>query len=716
MTDSTGAEPDRGRSLDPIFRPRGVAVVGASRDRRSIGWALLHNLVMAELEAPIYPVNPHARVVHSLPCFPRLSAIPGPVDLAIVVVPAGTVPSVVDDGLACGVRGLVVISAGFGETGAAGAAAEAGLVERVRAAGVRMIGPNCMGVINTDPTVRLDATFSPTSARPGGVGFVSQSGALGVAILNVAADLGLGISQFVSVGNKADVSGNDLLEYWEHDDATRVVAMYLESFGNPRRFTEIAKRVGRRKPILVVKSGRTEAGARAASSHTGALAGSDLTVSTFLDQCGVLRADTIEALFDTARAFDRCPLPAGPRVAVVTNAGGPGIMATDALVSHGLTFAALAPATVRGLRSFLPRAASVANPIDMIASASAEDYARALHGVLEDPGVDMALVINVTPLIGDPSTVLERVSAVSGRCPGKPVVAVMMAQDAFFADIRERRELVPVYRFPESASRALAQLHRYAAWRRRPVDAAAPRFDVDDEAVAKRLADHGSGELPAEGALCVLEAYGIATASWRTVAATDDLDADTEAVCAAAEAVGFPVVLKASAPGLVHKRDVGGVALDLRDPASLRWALGEMAESLERAERPPSAWLVQRSVTDGRELILGVVTDPRFGPLLMVGLGGVYVEVFRDVAFAVPPLGRAEAFDMLRRLRGFELLEGVRGDGAVDLDHLVEVLQRLGQLVARHPSIRELDVNPYLAATDGGASMALDARLRVGDR
>ena len=320
------------RPLDPIFSPRSVAVVGASRSRDSLGWAILHNLVTSEFAGAIYPVNPHARAIHSLRAYPSLAAIPDPVDLVMVVVPKAHVESVIDEGLAAGVGGFVVITAGFGEVSEAGREVERRLRDRVRAAGVRMIGPNCMGVINADPEVRLNATFSPTPARWGSLGFVSQSGALGVAILNVAEDLGVGLSQFVSMGNKADVSGNDLVEHWADDPATKVIAMYLESFGNPRRFTEIAKRVTRKKPILVVKSGRTAEGARAASSHTGALAGADVTISALLDQCGVLRAATIDEMFDTARALDRCPLPAGRRVAIVTNAGGPGIMATDACV------------------------------------------------------------------------------------------------------------------------------------------------------------------------------------------------------------------------------------------------------------------------------------------------------------------------------------------------------------------------------------------------
>lgn len=698
----------RHAGLDPIFSPRSVAVIGASRHRGSIGYSLVHNLLGAEFQGAVYPVNPHAEAIHSLRAYPSVSAIPDPVELAVVAVPRALVQGVVEECLAHGVRGLVVITAGYSETGEAGAALEARLRDTVRAAGVRMVGPNCMGVINTAPEVSLNATFAPTPARAGTIGFVSQSGALGVAILNVAADLGIGLTQFASMGNKADVSGNDLLEFWEDDPATRVIAMYLESFGNPRRFTEIAKRVGRRKPILVVKSGRTSEGARAASSHTGAIAGADVTVSAFLDQCGVLRANTIEELFDVARALDRCPLPAGRRVAIVTNAGGPAIMATDACVNLGLEIAELSAATRRELASFLPAEASVGNPVDMIASADDVQYGRAVAAVLADPGVDMAMVINVTPLLTDPGDVMERVAeAVRGGGGAKPVLAVMMATDEFYERMKHRRDHPPVYRFPESAARALQMLDRYAAWRRRPLDEAAPEFAVDDAAVAAILAATGDGYLPAEDAFRVLDLYGVPLAAWRRTAGREE-------ALAAARAIGFPVAVKAEAPGLVHKTEAGAVAIDLRGEGELAAALDRMAASVAAAGYEIEAFVVQEMVRGGHEVIFGISTDPRFGPLLMFGLGGKYVEVFQDVRFGVTPLLPHEAREMVRGIRGRKLLEGVRGEAPADLDLLVEVLLRLAQLAQRHPSIREVDVNPFLAAGDRKSAKAVDVRIRVG--
>jgi acetate---CoA ligase (ADP-forming) len=696
----------RPSALDPIFSPKSVAILGASRDRDSIGFALVRNLLAGDFNGALFPVNPRAEVIHSLKCYPAIGAVPDPVDLALIAVPRGAVQGAVEECLAKGVRGLVVITAGFAETGEEGARLEERLKAVVRAAGVRMIGPNCMGVINTDPEVRLNATFSPTPARPGAIGFVSQSGALGVAILNLAGDLDIGLTQFVSMGNKADVSGNDLLEYWEDDDATRVIAMYLESFGNPRRFTEIAKRVGRSKPILVVKSGRTSEGARAASSHTGALAGTDVTVSAFLEQCGVLRVDTIDELFDVARALDRCPLPAGDRVAIVTNAGGPGIMATDACVNLGLKVHELSAATRARLAELLPPEASLTNPVDMIASATAETYGDTLGVILADPEVDMAMVVNVTPVLGDPFDVLEAVRAAAAAAPTpKPVLAVMMATEGFYARARQQAAAPPVYRFPEAAGRALAQMVRYAAWRRRPAEGAPPEFASDDGAIAELLAG-ARGYLPPDQAFRVLELAGVPVARWHRATSLDG------AALAAAE-IGYPVVVKAIAPDLVHKSDVGAVAVGLADEAELRRAIEGMEDRLRGAGHPPQGYLVQEMVRGGHEVVFGISSDPRFGPLLMFGLGGRYVEVFRDVRFGVTPLATAEAEEMIRGIRGFKLLTGVRGEPAADLALLTEVLLRLAQLAQRHPAIKELDVNPFLAAPDRARARALDVRMRV---
>ena len=696
------------RPLDPIFSPRSIAVVGASRRRDSIGFSLLHNLVVSEFQGAIFPVNPKASSIHSLKAYPSIGAVPDPVDLAIIVVPRDAVFPVVDECLAAGVKGLIVITAGFAETGVDGAELERKLVEKIRRAGVRMIGPNCMGVINADAAVSMNATFAPTPARRGSIGFVSQSGALGVAILNAAADLGIGLTQFASIGNKADVSGNDLLEYWQNDDQTRVICMYLESFGNPRNFTEVAKRVGRKKPILVVKSGRTEEGARAATSHTGAIAGRDLTVSTFLTQCGVLRANSIEELFAVARALNRCPLPKGDRVAILTNAGGPAIMATDALVNLNLEMAPLSEATRTRLVEFLPSEASVANPIDMIASATAADYRQALEILLADDTVDMILAINVKPLLGNTIDVLSEIGAVVNSETDKPVLSVMMATEDFYDEVKLRPELPPVYRFPETAARALAQLSRYATWRRRPEDEPVPEFAVDDEEIDAILARSQGGYLPSRDALRILESYGIPVTPWRWA---DDASA---AETAAAE-LGFPVAIKAEAAGLIHKSDAGAVRLDLDNSAQVGRAIGEIESALAGAGFAPSGFLLQRMASGGHEVLFGISTDPRFGPLLAFGLGGRYVEVFSDVRFGVAPLSASEARAMIEGIRGFPLLKGVRGEAGADLDVLLDVLLRVAQLSKRHPRIIELDINPFFAAAQKARAVAVDVRIRLAD-
>ena len=694
-------------TLDPLFSPKTIAVVGASRRRDSIGFSLLHNLVVSEFQGTIFPINPNAESIHSLKAYPSIASVPDAIDLAVIIVPKQIVMPVIDDCLVAGVKGLVVITAGFAETGPEGAKLERELRDKVRQAGVRMIGPNCMGIINADPRVSMNATFAPTPASRGSIGFVSQSGALGVAILNEAADLGIGLTQFASIGNKADVTANDLLEYWENDAETRVICMYLESFGNPRHFTEVAKRVGQKKPILVVKSGRTEEGARAASSHTGAIAGRDVTVSTFLAQCGVLRAGSIEELFAVAKALNSCPLPSGDRVAVLTNAGGPAIIATDALVNLNLRMAELSGESIRRLEEFLPDEASVANPIDMIASANATSYRKALEILLEDDGVDMILAINVKPLIGNPINVLTEIGSLLDAGASKPVLSVMMATDDFYDEIKLRAELPPVYRFPETAARALAQLSRYSDWRRRPEHEQAPEFDVDDNLVSEILGRTQEGYLSSPDAFRILEAYSIPVAPWRW--APDAAAAERSAV-----ELGFPLAIKAEAAGLVHKSDIGAVRLGLENSGQVSRAIGSIESALADADFEPSGFILQQMVKGGHEVLFGISTDPRFGPMLAFGLGGRYVEVFADVRFGVPPLSASEARGMVRGIRGFPLLEGVRGEPAADLDVLVDVLLRVAQLSQRHPRITELDINPFLASAEYQSALAVDVRIRVG--
>ncbi len=705
------------RSLDPIFRPRSVAVIGASTRADTLGWHVVHKILTVGFTGKVFPVNPKADAVHSIKAYRSILDVPDPVDLAVIIVPKEQVVAVARDCAAKGVRGLVVISAGFKEIGGEGARREAELRDLVRQNGIRMIGPNCMGIINADPAISFDATFAPLPALPGHVGFASQSGAMGVAILNAAAELGIGFTQFVSMGNKADVSGNDLLEYWEDDPETRVIAMYLESFGNPRRFAEIVRRVGRKKPIAIVKSGRTTAGAAAATSHTGALAGADVAVSALLEQTGVLRVDTLDELFHLLMALVRCPIPGREskgRVAIVTNAGGPGIMATDACVNLGLPLAPLSDETKSRLRGFLPVEASVANPVDMIASADAEQYRRTLEAVVADPAVDAVILISVTPILYNPIDVIAAVTPIS-KASGKPVLAVMMAKEEFYTDVQSIDSHPPIYRFPESAAKALAQLFRYGAWRSAPAEAT-PEFSID-RARARSILEgalaRGDGYLTPAETFGTLSAWGFPMARWETAV-------DARSAAEAAARIGYPVVLKAHGEGLLHKSDKGAVVLGIADEPSLTRAVEELAKKLEPHGFQPSSgpgkgdgYLVQEQVPAGREVILGIATDPQIGPLLMVGLGGKYVEVWGDVRFRIPPVRPSEARSMIRELKGFPILAGVRGESPADLDALEEMLLRLSELVLAHPEIIEIDINPVVVGTDRATSRLVDARIRV---
>ena len=697
-------------SLDAFFRPRSVAVVGASRDPASLGGSILHNLLARGFRGPVYPVNLAADHVQSVPAYASVSAIPGAVDLAVIVVPPGRVLDVIDDCGAKGVRAAVVITAGFAETGEAGRTLQDELVRRAERHHIRLVGPNCFGILNTDSAVRLHATFADTWPDAGDVAFSSQSGALGLVVLQHAAALGLGIRHFVSVGNKADVSGNDLLEYWEEDEGTRLILLYLENLGHPGRFMRLARRIGRRKPIVVVKSGRTEAGAAAARSHTGALAGLESAADALFAQAGIVRTDTLEDLFDTALVLSSQPIPAGRRVAILTNAGGPAIMAADACASFGLVLAEVGATTKECLRSFLPPEAALGNPVDMIASARAYDYEQALRLLLEDEGVDSVVVVYVPRVAGDAPGVADGLRRAAAGA-SKPVVTCFMGLRGIAAAqpaLREAR--LPSFPFPEAAAKALAHAVRYGEWCRRPEEAA-PSFDVDRDAARRVLGcvrEAGAADrwLGVDEVSALLEAYGIPCA--RGVIARS-----AEAAAAAAETIAGPVAVKLVSRTLVHKSDVGGVHLGVRGPDEARAAYRAIEDELEARGRRTEmdGALVQEMVNGGVETFVGATRDPLYGPLLAFGIGGVQVEVWRDVVFRVHPLEPADAREMLEEIRGRALLDGVRGAAAVDRRALVDVILRLDRLVGDHPEVAEVDLNPLLARPAG--AIVLDARVRV---
>ncbi len=698
-------------SLRNFFAPQSIAVIGASRQPGTIGYQIVHNLLEHRFEGVVYPVNPKATAIHSVPAFPSVSAIPGPVDLAMVVVPKQFVLDVVDECGRKGTKAAVIISAGFREIGGEGIERERQLVDLARSYEMRLVGPNCMGVLNTAPAVSMNATFAPTMPPPGPTSFMSQSGAMGVTILDYAYELGLGIHQFVSAGNKADVSANDLLEYWEEDPETRVILMYLENFGNPSKFTRIASRVSRRKPIVLVKSGRTVSGARAASSHTGALAATDVATDALLAQCGVIRVDTVGELFDVARSFEDVPLLTGNRVAIVTNAGGPGIIAADACESQGLEVVELTDSTLTALREAFPEEASVRNPVDMIASADPDSYRVALRAILSDPNVDAVIAAFVPPLTVSQPEVARAIVDVHRELPDKPLLAVLMGRAGLPEGRAQLQEAgVPAYIFPESPARALAAMNRYREWLERPTGAVA-RFDVDHDAAAEvmeRVEVGVGGRVGELDALAIFSAYGISTVASRVARSAD------EAV-AVAEEVGFPVVLKINSEEIGHKTDVGGVTVDVRTEEEVRAAFTGMMESV--ATSAPDAdvdgILVQQFVKGGRETIVGVTHDPLFGPLIMFGLGGIYTEALKDVAFGLHPLSDVDAEEMVRSIRGFSILEGTRGEAPSDLGAIVETLQRVSQLVGDFEQISELDINPLLVFEDG--SVAVDGLIRLAE-
>jgi len=693
------------QSIRRILEPRSVAVIGAGRERGTIGHEVFRNLISGGFEGPVYPVNPKAAHVASVRAYPSVLDIPDDVDLAVITVPARFVLDAVDQCVAKKVRGLVVITANFAEAGGDGATLERQLVERARSGGMRLVGPNCMGVINTAADVSLNATFAPVPPLRGRVAFSSQSGGLGIAILQRARDVGLGISSFTSLGNKADVSSNDLLQYWEDDAHTDVILLYLESFGNPRSFSRIARRVSRRKPIVAVKGGRSAAGTRAASSHTAAMASPDTAVDALFLQTGVIRVDGLEELFDVAQVLANQLLPGGPRVCILGNSGGPGILAADACEGAGLDVPTLSSATQDKLRALVPGAASVQNPVDLLASASAGEFEQAIRTVVADPEVDSVIVIFVPQLVTRLEDVAVSVGNAAAGSP-KPVLANFLGENGMPAVMRESQHQVPSFAFPEQAAQALAAVVGYAQWRKRPTGVVPVLAGIDNEAarrvVAAHLAAHPDGGwLDAAAAAELLGSYGVRIAQTRRAAAVD-------AAVAAASEVGYPVVLKAGSPDLVHKSDVGGVHAGIADEASLRSAYAEMEAKL--GERMGGA-IVQHQVPPGVETIVGVVQDRSFGPLVMFGLGGTSVELLEDRAFRVVPLTDVDAHELVRAPKGSPLLFGYRGTPEADVNALEDLLLRVGQLVDDLAEIAEMDLNPVIAAP-GGAT-AVDVKLRL---
>lgn len=693
-------------ALRLLLAPRSVAVIGASRRPETIAGAVFHNLVASGFDGPVYPVNPKADVVQAVKAYPSVTDVPGEVDLAVVVVPALAVADVARECATKGVRGLVVISSGFAEVGGEGTERQRELMGICREAGMRVVGPNCLGIMNTAPDVSLNATFAPAMPPRGRVGFLSQSGALGLAVIDRALSLGLGVSSFVSNGNKADISGNDLLGYWESDEDTDLILLYLESFGNPRKFARIARRVGKTKPIVAVKSGRSAAGARATSSHTGALlATSDVTVEALFRQSGVVRCDTLSELFDVAALLGHQPPPEGRRVAIVTNAGGPGILCADACEAEGLEVVALSDEVRSELAGFLPAEAAVQNPVDMIASAPADAYRRTITTIARSAGVDAVVAIFIPPLVTRSEDVAAALRRAAGELPRPiPLLTVFMSREGVPAELGGR---IPSYAFPEEAARALGRSARYGEWRKRPAGHVPVSEDVRRDEAASIIATalgSGPGWLGPEEVEALLGCYGVPLAAQR-VAATP------EAAGRAAEELGGAVALKGVGPELVHKTEAGAVRLALEGRERVAAAAEDMRRSLEGAGGRIERFLVQRMVPPGIEMLVGVVHDELFGPVVAVGAGGTTAELLKDVTVRLTPLTDTDAVEMVCSLQSYPLLEGYRGAPGGDIDALVDLVLRVGAMVEAHDEVAEMDCNPVIVTPDG-ATVA-DARIRV---
>jgi acetyl coenzyme A synthetase (ADP forming)-like protein len=704
-------------SLAPFFRPRAVAVVGASRHRGNIGYQLLDSLVQAGFAGPIYPVNPKAVEIAGLKTYRSVLGVPVPVDLAVIVAPASSVLEVVDDCAAQGVRALVVISAGFAEVGADGAKLQQELRNKVIGYGMRMVGPNCLGLLNTDPDVRLNASFSRLFPPRGRIAMSSQSGAVGYAVLGVAQKYQLGFSTFVSVGNKADVSGNDLLQFWEDDPATDVILLYMESLGNPQRFSRIARRVARKKPIVVLQSGLTSAGKRAAGSHTAALATNAAAVEALFRQTGVIRANSMEDMFDLARFFSSQKPPVGSRIAIVTNSGGPAILCADACEAAGLGVPEPSPALKACLKEVLPAAASVVNPVDLIAGAGPTGYRHICERVLASGEYDALVVIYTTLGLSKTediaAAIVDGVSAArrSGGA-GRPVLVSFLGQEEQQAHLECEGERIPCYSFPEATARVLGKAAAYGRWLAEPPGVFVDFDDLQLNCAAaicrNAAAARGDGWLSAEEVSAVLQAVGL-----REVPTCFARSADE--VVAAARKLGYPVAVKLASRRFIHKSEINGVRLNLGDDAAVRTAYEEIRARVEseHVDDGMDGVVVQAMFRSGIEVMAGVTRDPVFGPLIAFGLGGVFVEVMADVSFCVAPLTDRDAAGMVRGIHGYRMLTGYRGNPAADVEAIEAALLRLSRLVEETPEISEMDLNPIFALPPGEGCRIADARIRV---
>lgn len=704
------------RKLDFIFYPKSIAVIGASRQAGSVGQSLLANLLGSRYQGIIFPVNPKAEGILGIKSYPRVLEIPDEVDLAVIVVPSLIVPAVLEECGEKGIKGAIIITAGFKEIGGEGAKLERKMQEIICRHDITLVGPNCLGVINTDPRSSMNATFGTQMPKEGNIAFVSQSGALCVAVLDYAKEANIGFSKFISMGNKAGVAENELLRYLQSDPKTDVILMYLEDLVDGREFMTVAREITtsltRPKPIIALKAGRTLMGARAASSHTGSLAGSDKVYDAIFEQCGVMRVDTMEELFDYVKGFSSQPLPRGKNVAIVTNSGGPGILATDSCIRHGLNIAPLSRQTVKTLRKVLPQTASLHNPVDLVAEAQAEQYEATLKAVLKDKKVHSAIVI-LTPTA---FTKVDQISASIVKVAKesmKPVVCCFLG----IYDVSKGIEIleangIPDYRFPESAARVLSEMTEFTRWLKRP-QTGIKTYRVQ-RARAKEIIqsakEEGRHSLLEQEAYEFLQAYGFPVI--KSTLVRNEREAAEEA-----EKIGFPVVMKIASPDVLHKFDYGGVKLDLENKEQVKRAYQEICESILR-HKPDAriaGMMIEEMAPPGKEIILGMNRDAQFGPILMFGLGGIYVEALEDVSFRLAPIREYSAMMMINKTKTHKILEGFRGGPVYDIEAIADCLKRLSQLVVDFEEIQELDINPLLVYEKGKGCKIVDARIIIGD-
>jgi acetyltransferase len=696
--------------LDKIMCPKSIAVVGASTKEHTIGSDIMKRLQDYKFNGKIYPINPKGGVIEGLQAYTSVLEVPGNVDLAIVVVNAKFVLDTVEQCNQKGIKGLCIITAGFKETGKEGVELENQLVEKLKEYGMRCVGPNCLGVVNTHPDIRMDGCFAETLPERGHIGFVSQSGALGGGNLNILKDLNIGFAQFKSIGKQADVNAETALEYWENDSDVEQILLYMESIQNPANFRKLATRISKKKPILALKAGRSAAGASAASSHTGSLAGADKAANALLAQSGVIREYSLKNLFSTAKVFANCPIPKGNRVAIITNSGGPGIMATDAICEYGLEMAKISDKTKETLRSFLPAAASVKNPIDMIASAPIEHYKQTLETVIADENVDMIMVIYL-PFLGlKDIDVANAVMEIKKAHPQKPVIGVFMTKNEFFTKLSDIEVNMPFFMYSEEAADGFMRLDQQRKWVERSAGRI-PCYNVDKEKVQEIIStsiSEGRAQLTTLESIDVLQAYGIRACKY-------GLATDEEEVVKIANSIGYPVVMKMTSKTTSHKTDVGGVRVNIQSEEDLRAEYKDLIEKLTQKGllEGLEGVIIQEMVKGSREMVCGIATDPQYGPMMMFGLGGVFIEVMKDVTFRIAPLNDVEALDMIKSVKANKLLEGARGTTPANIAQIQETLLRLSQLVEDFKFIDELDINPLLISEKTGEGIAVDGRIKV---